>query len=294
MKDFLISKSNLVTFCSVLLGAIFLLSAIGKYFDLSSFELTMKKYGLPYYISYIILFSEIFFAVCFIFLLFLKKSAFLSIVFVILMTIANTIGHFFLKIESCRCFGRIYFLNPDSFSLFLLRNAVLILLSYYIFKNAKYNKDKSLLKIFIASMTALIIVFLSLKYNTYYIENFSKKKIGFTVEELNINNEKINDSQYLFFFSPSCIHCKKAIAKINLLKEKYSINIVGITSKYKDQEKWKKTQSELKINFPIITVDRKIFNEITLVVPVIFKIKNHKVENVLEVQELLDQKKITN
>jgi len=289
MEKPIISKSSLVTLFSVLLGSIFLLSTIGKFFDLYNFKITMTKYGLPYYTSYIILFFEILLASCFMFRLFLKRTARLSIVFIILMTIINTVGHFFLKIESCQCFGRIYFLNTDNFLAFLLKNTVIVLMSFYIYKHAKHNQSQSLLKTFFASITTLIIVFVFLKYNTYYVENYSERKIGYTVEKLNIGKEKTKDFKYLLFFSPSCVHCKNAIPKINLIKEKYSLAIIGITSN-SNEEKLKKITSELKINFPITTIDKKTFHDITLVVPIIFKIKDNTVVDVLEVNEWLEQK----
>ncbi|KAF2514910.1 TlpA family protein disulfide reductase [Flavobacterium foetidum] len=289
MKNSLISKSALVIVFSILLGTFFLMSTIGKYFDLNNFKITMLKYGLPYYVSYVILIIEFLFAVSFMFLFYLKNTARLSIVFTILLTIINTIGHFFLKIESCQCFGRIYFLNPDSFSGFLLKNIVITLLSFYIYKNVKHNQNKSLLKTFISPIAILIIAFVLLKYNTYYIENYSEKKIGHPIEELKIDKTKIKNFEYLLFFSPSCTHCKNAIPKINLLKEKYAIAIIGITSN-SNRKELKKIKSELKINFPITTVDKKVFHNMTLIVPIIFKIKDNKIQEVLEVKELLEQK----
>jgi thiol-disulfide isomerase/thioredoxin len=289
MKKITINKTTVVILFCILVGSTFLLSTIGKYFDLIGFQRTMIKYGLPYYASYIILSIEALLAICFMFHLFLKQVASFSIAFIILMTIINTIGHYFLNIESCECFGRIYFLNPKSFNFFLIKNIILVLILFYIYMNIEKIQNRVLLKKIITVLITLLTVFISFKYNTYYVENYTEKKIGLTTDELNISKGKVENFNYLFFFSTSCVHCKEAIPKINLLKEKYSIDIIGITSNSKEAE-LKKIASELKINFPITTVDRKVFNDVTLLVPVIFKIKNNKVEQILEVKELLSKK----
>lgn len=283
----IITKANITVLFSILVGSSFFLSVFGKYFDLAAFQKTILIYGFPYYTSYIVLVIETILGISFISLVFLKQTAKVSIIFVISLTIIYTIGHYFLNIESCNCFGRIYFLNPSSFIFFLLKNIILTLMSFYIYKNENTAvQNKIWLKRVFVVLLSLIIVFSSFKYNAYYVQNYAHKNIGMSLEEFNIDTEKIKNFDYLFFFSPTCIHCRNAIPKINLLKEKYSMNIVGIISKSKEEE-LKKISSNLKINFPIIIIDKKVFNSITILVPVVFKIENNTVKKVLKIKELL-------
>ena len=48
-----------------------------------------------------------------------------------------------------------------------------------------------------------------------------------------------------------------------------------------------KVTSELEINFNIIKINKKIFNELTKLVPVIYQIKNDTIQNSFNTDELL-------
>lgn len=128
--------------------------------------------------GYIVIIIELILSICFCFLFYLKQVAKFSIAFSTVLTIVNTIGYYFLNFESCECFGRIYFLNPSSHSLFLLKNLILILMSFYIFKNTKPVQNKMWLKRTFVLVTSIAITYLSFGYNEYYNENYSKKNIG--------------------------------------------------------------------------------------------------------------------
>ena len=280
-----IKSSYIIFIFSVLLSAIFLLSAVGKYFDLHSFQKDIVLYGFPYYFSYIIIGFELFLFAFFSLLLYLKQTSKISIVFIFIMTIVNTIGYFFLNIKSCGCFGSIYFLNPSNYVLFLFKNLILILFSIYIFKKSRTIEKKVSLKRITAVLASLIIAFISLKYNDHFIENYAKKNIGLSTKELNIDSKKINTFKYLFFFSPSCVHCQKAILKINILRKKHSIKIIGITA-HSNVARLEKLNLNFKIDFPVIFIKDEAFTNITKLVPVIFKLENDTVVNVLKVNEL--------
>ena len=281
-----INNESIVVLFSVLLGATFLLSTIGKAFDLNTFRKIIMTYGFPYYMGYIVLIIELIFSICFCFLFHLRQVAKFSIVFIIALTIVNTIGYYFLNIESCECFGRIYFLNPSSHDLFLLKNIVLILMSFYVFKNASLVQNKIWLKRLTVLIMSLIITFFSFRYNEYYTDNYSEKNIGLSIKHLNINKGGIKKIDYLFLFSPTCSHCQKAIPKINALKTKYILNIVAVTAK-SNVEKMKK--SPLEINFPILIIENSHFMEITKLVPVIFKLENDTIRKVLDVEDFISE-----
>jgi uncharacterized membrane protein YphA (DoxX/SURF4 family)/thiol-disulfide isomerase/thioredoxin len=279
-----INKPNIVLFLSIIIGSIFLLSTIGKYFDQDSFQKTMTKYGLPYYFSYFILTIEIIIAVLFMSLTYLKKTALFSIFFILFMTIINTIGHYYLNIESCECFGKIYFLNPSNFSLFLVKNLILILIAFYIFKNEIVLQNNTWQKRLLVFTTIAMISFLSLKYNSYYIDNYAKRKIGLPITELQTDVTIIKNFDYILYFSPNCPHCIKAIAQINTLKKNHHLNIIGVFSN-SQKEKLK----GITIEFPVMAIKGKEINNITKSVPTIFKIKNKIVTKILEVDDLKRQ-----
>ena len=270
----------------ILIASTFFLSVIGKYFDLDAFKKSMSVYGLPSFTVYIILIIELYFALSFMLLLFVKKTSIFSLVFLILMTIVYAFGYFNLEISSCACFGIIEFLNPANFFIFLIKNIALIIITLVIFKY--YGSiDTRAWKIKLLTLLATLLVsFLAIKYNEYYFDNYSRNKIGISIKELNINMNEIKNADYLFVFSPVCNHCLEAIPKINSINKKYPIKLVGITMDSREKE-LNKVTSELEINFNIIKINKKIFNELTKLVPVIYQIKNDTIQNSFNTDELL-------
>ncbi len=279
-------KNYILQLLIILIASTFFLSALGKYFDLDAFKKSMLMYGLPSFTAYIILIIETFFALSFMFLLFLKKTSAASTLFLILLTITYAIGHFHFKISSCACFGIIEFLNPANFILFLIKNLALIIVSILIYKYSPLKDKKIRLKRFLTILATLTISFFAIKYNEYYFDNYSRNKIGFPIKELNINLNEIKNADYLFVFSPVCSHCLEAIPKINSINKKYTIKLVGVTIDSMEKE-LKNVESDLHINFKVIKINKKTFNELTKLVPVIYQIKNDTIQNSFNTDELL-------
>ncbi len=279
-------KEIILLLFAIFLGSVFLLSSLGKYFDLVSFKKTLSTYGVPSYLVYVILFVEFFFSICFMLLFLLKKISIYSILFFILMTISYYLGYFFYGISSCNCFGAIDFLNTENLMLFTIKNSILITISIYIFKNYKIIKNHIRLKRFVTLLMSLILVFLSLKYNEYYIDNYGKNKIGLPLKEFDLKIKEIDSYEYLFIFSPTCKHCKEAIPNIISLTKKYSLKLVGITLNSMDKE-FNKMTTEFNINFKIIKIENKLFSELTKIVPVIYQIKNDTIQNCFNPKKLL-------
>ncbi len=280
------AREHLLLLFIILTGSVFLLSALGKYFDIAAFRKTMQDYGLPAFVVYFVLAIEFIIVTCFMLLSFLKKTSVLATLFLILTTIAYSIGHFIIGLSSCNCFGLIDVLNSDNFTIYIVKNSILIALSIFIFQNFYKLKKRIWLKRFLTTLMTLLIAFLVLKYNEYYLENYSKRKIGLPLKDLRLNVSEIENYDYLFIFSPSCSHCINAIPNIISLKKKYSLKLAGITLKSKEEE-LKKVNADFEINFNIVKIDNKTFDEITKAVPVIFKIKNDTIQNIFNPKDLL-------
>ncbi len=276
----------ILQFLIILIAATFFLSVIGKYFDLDTFKKSMSIYGLPSFTAYLILIIEMYFAFSFMFLFFLRKTSAFSISFLILMTIVYAVGHFYFEISSCSCFGIIEFLNPANFLLFLIKNIALIITSLFIFNYSPLIHTKIWRKRLLTVLATMMLSFLAIKYNEYYFDNYSRNKIGYSIKDLNINMNEIKNIEYLFVFSPICSHCLEAIPKINSINKKYPIKLVGITIDSMEKE-LNKVASDLAINFNVIKINKKIFNELTKLVPVIYQIKNDTIQNSFNPSELL-------
>lgn len=286
MLNIILNKKYILQLFLIIIAATYFLSAIGKYFDLEAFKKSMSIYGLPSFTVYLILIIELYFALSYMFLFSVKKTSVFSLVFLILMTIVYAFGHFYFEISSCACFGIIEFLNPANFFLFLIKNIALIIITLFIF-NFNLSIDPRVWRTKLLTLLGTLIVsFLAIKYNEYYLDNYSRNKIGFPIKELKINMNEIENIEYLFVFSPVCSHCLEAIPKINSLNKKYPKKLVGITMDSREKE-LKKVASELDINFNIIKINKKIFNELTKLVPVIYQIKNDTIQDSFNTDELM-------
>ena len=245
----------------------------------------MPDYGLPEFTAYAIVAAELVIAVFLMTDLYLKFISAFAFLFLVLFTIAYSTLHFILGIGSCDCFGYIEIFNTDNLPFYLFKNFLLIGASFYIYKNSFPFVNSSWIKKIISSLSILFISFLAFKYNDYYLDNFSKKKENLPLEVFQINNSHLKGIDYLFVFSPACSHCIEAIPKIISLKKKYQIKLVGIMLDAREEE-WKKVGAEFDINFEVIKVNKQIFNNITKLVPVIYKINNDTIRNTLNLGEL--------
>ena len=124
----------------------------------------------------------------------------------------------------------------------------------------------------------MIIGFSAFKYNEFYHDNYSREKIGLSLTDIKLNMNEIVKTDYLFVFSPTCNHCRKAIPELISLNKKYSLNLTGITSKSKTNE-FKILSSEFDFNFSVIEIDESIFRNLGKIVPMIYEIDNDTIRD---------------
>jgi hypothetical protein len=142
-------------------------------------------------------------------------------------------GYFVLDIKSCSCFGMFESLNPKGVLGLLGKNALLFLLlvrGYILIRNSKseINWPKRIISV----IFFLVLCFTSFQYNINYIENYSLNHLNKNIVEfkLPMNNENLSKINRVFFFSPTCSHCKKVIPKIISANELDSLNFIGVIS----------------------------------------------------------------
>ncbi len=125
MENTVLKKISIIIF--PILGSLFLLSALGKFLDISNFQENIMQYGFPEIVAFIVIIIEFIIAFCFIFLLLIKNILKISLIFVLILSAFFVYGHFILHINSCGCFGVFDILNPSSFLGFAIKNTTLIL-----------------------------------------------------------------------------------------------------------------------------------------------------------------------
>ena len=257
------------------LGSIFLLSAIGKVYDLESFKQLINKYGFYSSFSYFIITIEIAIAISFIFFLKIKKGLIFASFFTLFITIVYIYGYLKYDIISCGCFGGIEILNPDSFHLVIIKNIILIIFFYFGFKIIDNDFKKTLFFRFLSLIISLILFFSVIEYNHNYYTNHVNQFKGKKVELLGLESDTITKYNKLFFFSPNCPHCKNKIPEINQISKINNNKILGILKKDFDNVKYQTLiKDSLKINFDLLFLKKKKFLSITKRIPVLMHIKN--------------------
>lgn len=288
-------KKLLIRSIAVLVGFVYLLSAIGKIISSHDMNYTLERLGLLSFkigIPLLITF-ELALALFFIFLLKLKKTAIVSALFLIMATLINYLQFYFFGIEDCGCFGAFTFLNLSP-NLVLVRNLVLIVLSLIIFKNSDVSSSGSSFK----SSFLLFSIVITLIYTTYATLSFSPEDLklkGEPVENTALSSylEISKDSTYLIYlFKPDCSHCIDATPTIMNYNTSHGVQkIMGITYEKMDKELlvYKNT---LKPSFPILEIPRDSIRTLLRRLPTAFYLKKGRIHYIME-QKILSPASFT-
>lgn len=265
---------------NILLSLVYLLSAVGKTMEFTSFVEKINQYPLSFtFLPHIILGVEYFLALSFGIWSFRKITPKLSMLFLVIITLTYVYGYVYLGIKDCDCFGEISLLNSNDLITVLAKNILLILASLYLVKSylpaIKFKFPKILLSVGIVALFS----FQTIKYNASKSGEYVYESIGHSIFEYPINiSKKMKSSKYWFIFSPTCPHCKEAIPLVNsMAKEKE--NIIGITMSGKEEE-LKQLMQEVPINFSIEKINREKLKKITKTVPVVLEINNDTIKKV--------------
>jgi hypothetical protein len=171
-----------------ILGSIFLLSAIGKIYDLESFKQLINKYGFSSYFSYCIITFEIVIAISFTFFLKVKKGLIFASLFTLFITMIYIYGYLKYDIISCGCFGGIEILNPSSFHLVIIKNIFLMIFFIFGYKIIDNSLKKTLFFRFFSMLICLILFFSVVKFNYRYYSNHVNQFKGKNVSLLGLKS----------------------------------------------------------------------------------------------------------
>jgi thiol-disulfide isomerase/thioredoxin len=259
-----------------ILGSIFLLSAIGKIYDLESFKQLINKYGFSSYFSYCIITFEIVIAISFTFFLKVKKGLIFASLFTLFITMIYIYGYLKYDIISCGCFGGIEILNPSSFHLVIIKNIFLMIFFIFGYKIIDNSLKKTLFFRFFSMLICLILFFSVIKFNYGYYSNHVNQFKGKNVSLLGLKSDVITKYNKLFFFSPNCPHCKEKIPRINQISKINDNKILGILKENFDNVKYQTLiRDSLKINFDLLFLKKEKFLNITKRIPVLMHVKNN-------------------
>jgi uncharacterized membrane protein YphA (DoxX/SURF4 family) len=228
-------EKRVLNIYSVIIGALFIISGIGKAIDTAGFNNLIYQYGLGYLMilsPFIVLF-EILIGLFLVLLINPKRYSMISFVLLVIFTISFAYAHFKNGINDCGCFGTMQPSNiPFIFS--FIRNIILIAMALILW--IKYPKEKMEIakwkKYLIVSVMSISIFTAGFTFRMPYFLT-SKKEIH-KFQNQNIKNTELSkyiktspDSTYLFFcFSYTCPHCWNSIENLRQYKKSNTVDSV--------------------------------------------------------------------
>lgn len=276
----IISKS-----LTILIGLVFIISAISKIIDTASFGKVISSYTFPIFsiLSPAIVIFELVLGLHIIFFINVKRNLKIALVAFVIFTVVYSYGYFIKGIESCGCFGKLWTDILDKPIIVFCRNTLLIIFTIiaYRYSISDHLDELKLKKSVIYSVT-VIALFLS-GYTFHFpseLKNYHKSKlINQSVDEIGLNKFYAYDadSTYLtFIFSYNCFHCLNTVANVNLYKEFNYIDQIIYISVGNEQNKMDFLNNYC-IDGQLIESSSEELRSITTEYPTILFIKNKKV-----------------
>lgn len=230
-------EKRILNIFSVILGALFIISGIGKVIDSAGFSNLIYQYGLGYLMiaSPLIVLIEILLGLYLILLINTRRCSMISFVLLIIFTISFAYGHFKNGINDCGCFGSVQHTNlPPIFS--FIRNFILIAISLILWikypsEKIEIAKWKKYLIVFVMSISIFTAGF---TFRTPYFLT-SKNEIH-KFQNQNIQNTELSkyiktsaDSTYLFFcFSYTCSYCWNSIENLRQYQKTNTVDRIVV------------------------------------------------------------------
>lgn len=204
----------------LLLGAVFIFSAISKLFGVGLFEIAIVDQGLAAtreqaaYPARLVIAFELFLGAALFFPFYLKRiilpGALLTLAaFTLLQGYQMTLGE---EAKDCGCFGAVL---PLSSAESLAKNVVLLGLSLWLFKSTREEKRQVTLPVILA-VVSLAAVFLLAPVRRNYDETFAK----YTQFEKSSRVDLTSGDKLAAVFNAECEHCQETARELGTLAAK--------------------------------------------------------------------------
>lgn len=270
---------------AVALGGVYLVSGIGKAMDINAFTdiVVQSSNAKMRFFAPLIVGAEITLGFAFLFGIYQKQVALVSICILNFFTIFISIGYALGKVDDCGCFGVLLKINP---LWAFIRNMLMLTLSFLLFKRhtniQKWESWKFGVALALGVITFSITGF-EMK-NTYTILSIKKGtnlKTTFLWKYLEDNDSK----QLIFFFSPICPHCLTTTPKINdyLIKNAVEV-VVGLYPDSIKEEDVRKYRDSTKPNFELIAVKSDSLRMVIRANPTVFLIEKGIVQKIYSIE----------
>jgi uncharacterized membrane protein YphA (DoxX/SURF4 family) len=228
----------------VLLGLVFIVSAILKVVDMDKFEIYIYSYhffslNFSFIVARLVIILELVLGIglvshCLHKLMWWGSVAML-LGYTLLLIYALTIG----RTDSCHCFGDFLQLNPKQS---LVKNGVLMLLFLPIFKMESWKTPFRWLILVLAVMASSIGVFVAsppdnLTSNSNPEQNLQVELFEDMLDTAPLDSLHLREGkQVVCFFSTSCEYCQLAARKLSLMQQFYGFPKENITCLFMGDE----------------------------------------------------------
>jgi len=291
------NKNITVRIFSIIVGLILFISGFGKLMDMGSFEDLIIRYGLGelYFLAPLLVLIEIVLAIQFIFQIFPKFTAFISMIMFAVLTLVYAYGNIFNDVTDCGCFGSVSSLEMSALSVYI-RNIILIIITFFLWKEIPgYTpiREEKLWKIFVLVFLVIFTSFVAglgfeyrtvsedkelLMYESDKQHNFYNKPVKNTV--LSDYYSTSPDSAYVFYvFSYGCPHCWNSIENVRSYQKHGIVDKSVFISTGSGQYKKNFYKYYPHLNVREITSEK--IGQMTDKVPVAFFVKNDTIKRII-------------
>ena len=282
----------------LLLGGMFITSAILKLISIDEFELYIYSFNFfdfvtVTFLSRLLVAFEFLLGILLIFKVKYQYSWWLSMITIASFTLFLVYTAIFRNDTNCHCFGELVELNPLS-SIFKNLLTIIFLLLIRGKEDSHFRFKKVIVGILIA--TSLLLPFIVNPMDALYNKIFSpEKEMNLTLfEELKqdtaINHFNVDHGNYLIaFYISGCKYCRLGMKKINSIVEKNEINIdkvkIMIAGSAERIENFKTDTESTKYNFYLIP-PHTIINLVYGSFPTFALVENGKIKRVMNLRGL--------
>ncbi len=273
------------TILRLVLGVVFLASAVLKLQSVDSFEVYLYSFGflklnIAYILARLLISLELALGILLIAGIYLRKTVITSAIITVFFTgflLILVLNH---NTEHCHCFGDYLKMSPVAS---IIKNVVLLVLLGLLYSNQETPRRYG--KFWTAGIVAvsLAIPMIVSPPDNFFIEKYAKK----TSYDQSSLTKFLSDNHYdsgtkvICFFSPTCRFCRLAAKKIAVIAEKSARKDAFQYVFWGKQEKidqfFEKTNTPI---FPYMTLNGHDFLKITDgKMPLIVLLKDGKVEH---------------
>jgi len=272
---------------SIILGVVFVVSGFSKLVNVQKFIgyiNSLRYFDLLFGAAFIIPAFEIALGFFFLFFLYSRRVALVSLVVLVIFTFVYLFGYFTSGLTDCGCFGDLA-LSKLPPALLVVRNAIFISLAGFIYfkpipKPSYESKKWPYLMLGTIMVICLIMSGVSSirpivqEGNDYIGKNVSNTPIGRYVQ----TNP---DSTYIIYaYHTTCPYCLNTVENVKAYKRTHTVDkIIGITMGSKQY--YDGFVKEADPNFSSIIIDQADFEKFAPSVPRVFIVKNNKISDVL-------------